>query len=234
MPPLRSAQRRHKLMSLMPERFLIFGHRGSPKRFPENTLASFDEALRAGADGFETDLRLLSDKAAVLFHDDELGDADVESLSSADIRNQGLQTVRDLARYAGRTTMILEVKRSRWEDVLLGLIGTWPNIVVSSFDHSTIRELSRRKVGFPLGLVWFGSIVGVAEYAAGLGARWAFPNYRYIDAETVASLHGRGITVVPWTPNRPREWDNLREIGCDGVITDVPDQAVQWRDSSAR
>ena len=56
----------------MTERFLILGHRGSPKRFPENTIASFDEALRAGADGFETDLRLLSDRIAVLFHDDEL------------------------------------------------------------------------------------------------------------------------------------------------------------------
>ncbi|PYQ58841.1 MAG: hypothetical protein DMF58_13870 [Acidobacteria bacterium] len=29
--------------------FLIFGHRGSPRRFPENTLASFEEALRSGA-----------------------------------------------------------------------------------------------------------------------------------------------------------------------------------------
>ena len=51
----------------MPDRFLIFGHRGSPKRFPENTLASFEETLRAGADGFETDLRLLFDRTAVLF-----------------------------------------------------------------------------------------------------------------------------------------------------------------------
>ena len=56
----------------MPNRFLILGHRGSPKRFPENTLASFEETLRAGADGFETDLRLLFDRTPVLFHDDEL------------------------------------------------------------------------------------------------------------------------------------------------------------------
>jgi len=56
------------------ERFLIFGHRGSPNRQPENTMASFEEAVRSGADGFETDLRLLSDGVAVLYHDDELGD----------------------------------------------------------------------------------------------------------------------------------------------------------------
>ena len=66
--------------------FLIFGHRGSPRRFPENTAASFEEALRSGADGFETDLRLLADNTAVLFHDHEINDADVETLSRADVR----------------------------------------------------------------------------------------------------------------------------------------------------
>src|SRR6185436_7559440 len=69
----------------MPDRFLILGHRGSPKRFPENTLASFEETLRAGADGFETDLRLLSDRTAVLFHDDDVGDVEVETLSASDV-----------------------------------------------------------------------------------------------------------------------------------------------------
>ena len=84
----------------MTERFLIFGHRGSPRRFPENTIASFDEALRAGADGFETDLRRLADDTAILFHDDELGDADVESLRFSDFEKRGaaVQKVGDLAR----------------------------------------------------------------------------------------------------------------------------------------
>jgi hypothetical protein len=29
---------------------LIFGHRGSPRRFAENSVESFEETLRAGAD----------------------------------------------------------------------------------------------------------------------------------------------------------------------------------------
>jgi glycerophosphoryl diester phosphodiesterase len=220
----------------MSERFLIFGHRGSPRRFPENTLDSFDEALRAGADGFETDLRLLSDRTAVLYHDDVYGEDDFETLTAADVARRGgvLQPVRDLIRYAERTTMILEVKRSQWEDVLLALIGTWPNIVVASFDHAAIQALAQRKVPFPLGITWFGALVDVADYAARIGARWAFPNYHYVTADMVKSLHDRGITVVPWTPNRPREWDRLRQIGCNGIITDLPAEAVQWRDSSGR
>src|SRR6187549_701589 len=114
----------------MQRAFLIFGHRGSPGRYPENTLASFDEALRAGADGFETDLRLLSDHTAVLYHDDEFADADIESLSAIDLEGRGavLQRLADLAPYAEKTVMVLEVKRAKWEDILLTEIANWPNV----------------------------------------------------------------------------------------------------------
>jgi glycerophosphoryl diester phosphodiesterase len=215
----------------MVQPFLIFGHRGSPKRFPENTTASFDEAIRAGADGFETDLRLLSDQTAILYHDDELADATIESLSAPQVAGHGAFVPRlaELETYASRTTMVLEVKRSRWEDVLLKQIERWPNVIVASFDHTIIAELHRRNVSLALGITTFGSIIDIASYAASLGATWCFPSYRYVDAEMVASLHARGIRVVPWTPNRPREWDALRAAGCDGVITDVPHEAVGWR-----
>lgn len=215
----------------MSHAFMILGHRGSPRRFPENTPASFDEALRAGADGFETDLRLLSDGTAILYHDDELGGAEIESLSAAGLAARGatVQKLDDLATYAPRATMVLEVKRSKWEDVLIAHVSSWPNVIIASFDHSILPELRRRGVKIPLGITTFGSIVDIARYAAGLGATWCFPNYRYVDRAMVASLHARAIKVVPWTPNREREWDALRAAGCDGVITDVPNEAVQWR-----
>jgi glycerophosphoryl diester phosphodiesterase len=207
--------------------FLILGHRGSPRRFPENTIESFEEALRAGADGFETDLRLLSDGVAVLFHDHELGQEPVEKLSAGHFPS--VQRLRDLSRFAGRATMILEVKKGGWEEVLVAEVSAWPKIVVASFDHAAIAELARRNVSFPLGLTIEGSIVDLPSYALHLGATWCFPDYRYVDAALVRALHGANILIVPWTPNRAREWKELREIGCDGVITDYPAEAVVWR-----
>jgi glycerophosphoryl diester phosphodiesterase len=205
---------------------LIFGHRGSPKRFPENTIASFEEALRVGADGFETDLRQLADGVAVLFHDDEIGEEIVESLPSTRVR---ADRVRDLARFAGRGTMILEVKRGGWEDALLAEIGAWPDTVVASFDHSLIAELSRRSVPFPLGLTISGVIVDLPGYAQRVRATWCFPDHHHVNADLVNSLHAVGITVVPWTANRPGDWKRLSGIGCDGIITDYPAEAVAWR-----
>ena len=216
----------------MTERFLILGHRGSPKRFPENTIASFEETLRAGADGFETDLRLLFDRTAVLFHDDELDEAEIESLTYSQCAERGAMIARldDLGRYAGRAKMILEVKRSRWEETILEQVSGWDDAVLASFDHSVITSLRERGATMPLGITVYGYILDIASYAEKIGAAWVFPNYHYVDAGMVASLHDRGIKVIPWTANRPHEWERLREVGCDGVITDLPAEAVEWRE----
>ena len=216
----------------MTGRFLIYGHRGSPRRFPENTLASFDECLRGGADGFETDLRLLFDRTAVLYHDDELDEAEIESLTYTQCAERGAMVERltDLSRYAGRTRMILEVKRSKWEETLIEHVASWPDSVIASFDHSLIVSLRNRGIAVPLGITFHGYIVDVAGYAEKVGATWAFPNYKFVDEEMVTTLHARGIRIVPWTANRPPEWARLRELGCDGVITDLPAEAVEWRD----
>ncbi len=210
---------------------MIFGHRGSPERFPENTIPSFDAALDAGADGFETDLRLLADGTAVLYHDDDIGEMPVESFSIAQLSEKGVAVERldRLGPYSGRTTMVLEIKRSKWEDVVVEHVSGWRDIVLASFDHSIIGTLHRRGTGVPLGITVYGYIDGLAEYAARLGAGWCFPAYRYVDEVMVSSLHERNVKVVPWTPNRAVDWERLRAAGCDGVITDVPDKAVAWR-----
>jgi glycerophosphoryl diester phosphodiesterase len=210
-----------------PHHFPIFGHRGSPRRFRENTIESFEGALQEGADGFETDLRRLSDGTAVLFHDDELHGRPVESLSARDLPDAA--RVRDLARFAGRATMVLEVKRGGWVDQLLAEVASWQRIVVASFDHELIAELARRNVHFPLGLTISGKIRNLPEYAKRIGAKWCFPDHHHVDASLVEALHAAAIDVVPWTPDHPRDWQRLRDIGCDGIITDYPAEAVRWR-----
>ena len=162
-----------------PHHFPIFGHRGSPRRLRENTIDSFEGALREGADGFETDLRLLADGVAVLFHDDELNGRPVETLTSAVVP---APRVRDLARFAGHATMILEVKRGNWVDALLQEIGAWQKIVVASFDHSLIAELARRKVHFPLGITVSGVIDTFLLLLIGIGPKLALVPFLGITA----------------------------------------------------
>jgi glycerophosphoryl diester phosphodiesterase len=51
---------------------LKVGHRGAAGEAPENTFASFDLALRQGADGIEFDVQLSSDGVPVVIHDPRL------------------------------------------------------------------------------------------------------------------------------------------------------------------
>ena len=51
---------------------LKIGHRGAAGEAPENTQASFELALRQGADGIEFDVQLSSDGVPVVIHDPRL------------------------------------------------------------------------------------------------------------------------------------------------------------------
>ena len=49
--------------------FLVCGHRGSPVNEVENTIPSFERALREGVNSLETDLCVTKDNEVILWHD---------------------------------------------------------------------------------------------------------------------------------------------------------------------
>ena len=57
---------------------MIFGHRGVPEEYQENTMAGFKRAVELGLDGVELDVFLTKDNRLVVFHD-----LDVERLTGA-------------------------------------------------------------------------------------------------------------------------------------------------------
>jgi len=50
----------------------LVGHRGYPRRFPENTLVSIEGAIAAGGRYVEVDVQLTRDLVPVLFHDENI------------------------------------------------------------------------------------------------------------------------------------------------------------------
>ena len=104
---------------------VIVAHRGASSTRPENTLASFEEALRLGARIVELDVRLTRDGVAVVMHDATVdrttdGTGAVHELASSEIAalNAGatrepekvptLVEVLDLV--SGRGAVALEIK----------------------------------------------------------------------------------------------------------------------------
>jgi glycerophosphoryl diester phosphodiesterase len=52
---------------------LIIAHRGGAHESTENTIPAFQRAVRVGADGIETDIRLTRDGVVVVYHDQYFG-----------------------------------------------------------------------------------------------------------------------------------------------------------------
>jgi len=63
----------------------VIGHRGAMGYAPENTLVSFEEGIRRGADLLEMDVQLSADGEVVVMHD-----------TSVDRTTDGAGFVRDL------------------------------------------------------------------------------------------------------------------------------------------
>ena len=104
---------------------VVVAHRGASSARPENTLASFEEALRLGARIVELDVRLTRDGVAVVMHDamvdrttdgtgavHELASSEIASLNAgatrAPERVPTLGEVLDLV--SGRGAVALEIK----------------------------------------------------------------------------------------------------------------------------
>lgn len=91
---------------LDPDRRPVVGHRGNPTYAPENTMESFRQALAAGAECVELDVRVSADGVAVIIHDPTVDrttnlSGAVVSLSARQIRSAdaGARFTRD----GGRT-----------------------------------------------------------------------------------------------------------------------------------
>ena len=71
----------------------VVAHRGNSAVAPQNTLAAFEAAARAGADSIELDVQLTSDGHVVVIHDDTL---DATTSGTGWLKDTPLAAVREL------------------------------------------------------------------------------------------------------------------------------------------
>ncbi|KAG0148430.1 hypothetical protein CROQUDRAFT_654934 [Cronartium quercuum f. sp. fusiforme G11] len=74
-----------------------WGHRGASAAFPENTLSSFEAAIRDGAEGIESDVHVSADDVVCMFHDPSLErTTDGKGTISSQNYKDGIERVRTL------------------------------------------------------------------------------------------------------------------------------------------
>ncbi|MEN1940779.1 glycerophosphodiester phosphodiesterase family protein [Luteimonas sp. MJ246] len=231
----------------------VTAHRGAALVAPENTLASFQAAIDAGADAIELDVRLSADGAVVVFHDSDFRRIASDPRAVVDTP---LSAMRDIdigswfdPAFAGERIATLGEALAFIDRRALALIELKPDAGnAQALLDASLREVARGGYG---DVAMFASLspelVRAARAAApqarlALFANAALPgtarrtdfdmlglNHLRIDAEAVADARRGGYLLQAWTVNDPGRMARYMDLGVDDISTDVPAEAVRLR-----
>ena len=208
----------------MSGRLLLLGHRGTrvSDTAGENTLAAFDQALQAGCNGFEFDVRRTACGRALICHDEKVKGVSVAKAGCGQL--QSLPCLADvLERYARRAFLDIELKVPGLEsDVLVALREHPPErgYVVSSFLPEVLLEMRLRSAAVCLGFI-SDQKKTLARWPE-LPVDYVIPKHSLVTAPLVQALHVAGKTMFTWTVNDRKTMQRLADWGVDGIISDDP------------
>jgi glycerophosphoryl diester phosphodiesterase len=208
--------------SRLSSRPLLLGHRGARalKSIAENTLASFDQALADGCDGFEFDVRLTADGIPVVCHDPQTDGIEIARASAEQL--SALPQLQDvLARYQDRAFLDIELKVPGLEKIAVALLqkhSPHRGFVVSSFLPEVLYAVRAEDPGIPLGLIC--ETEAELQLWKKLSIEYVIPHYRLVDEVLLRQLRAARRKILVWTVNDPAEMQRFAKSGIDGIISD--------------
>lgn len=210
---------------------LALAHRGDWSGAPENTLAAFAAAERAGADLVELDIRLTADGELVVVHDPTLERvwglpqavaettlADVRALRSGE---HGVPTLAEALDAVSIGVMVDYTTADVVEPALAAIraAGALDRCLFSGGNvggHRRIREL---EPDARIALTWTREERPPAQLLDDLRLEFFNPPYQLVEPGVVEEMHERGLEVSTWTVDDPAEMRRVIDAGVDAVIT---------------
>lgn len=222
---------------------LKIGHRGAKAHIVENTLASFEEAFRLGADGIELDVHRCATGELVVIHDFTVdrttnGTGEVSKMKFDDLRKltvEGkhqiptLQEVLELARPDHLINIEMKGRHTAQgvSDIVEEFIGrgfSYENIIVSSFQHEELEVMYATNKNIHLGILTQASVTEAWELAEKVNARALHPHFSLLTESNVKKAQEAGYKIYTWTVNEPEDIARTKSYGVDGIISDYPER----------
>jgi len=208
----------------------IFGHRGLPNSYPENTFLSLNKALEI-CDFVETDVRITKDEELVLYHDSAVQREKIEELTLSDIDQLIDIKISDIhlilrEQIKGDTNFELKInsKEDKLNKVFIEKMINLTNSedIVSSFDWETIlnnRKRFKSKYGI---LIDKENQLFESKAMSNLDEKLMFMVVKEI-------FYSRNFDLPPercvvWTVNDKDEINNILNMDVYGVVTDIGDK----------
>ena len=232
-------------------------HRGYSSVNPENTLAAYAAAMKAGAEYVEIDVHTTADDVPVVLHDQTVdrttdGTGDVEFLQSpylgsldagswfspafAGEKVPTFAQVLDLMD-TGSSDLLLEIKGpetrdevNRTVDMILEA-GVEDRVVLQSFDEKALEYAYDRAPQIPLGLLRGTLDADPVATAERLHATYYNPSGAALSTRpsVVEDLIAAGVGVFVWTVDAAADWTRFTDLGVEGMITNRPGAFVGWK-----
>ena len=231
----------------------VFAHRGYSGRYPENTMEAFRGAYEAGADGIELDVQLSGDGQIVIIHDEtldrtttgrgyvkdyrlaELKRLDASCGRGAEIRIPGFE---EYCKWVKDTRLVtnVELKTSivYYKDIeektaeMVKAFHLEDRVIFSSFNHLSVVRMKQLLPECPVGaLVEHDDLQNAGYYCRKYGFEYYHPDGSLFTKENAENCREHGVGVNVWTVNDLKMYENMREWGVDGVITNYPKYLVE-------
>lgn len=228
---------------------MCFAHRGLSEHTPENTMAAFQAAVKAGAKAIELDVQRTKDGQVVVMHDfylgrtnngegllkdytyEELSRLDAGSWFSTEYAGERLPLLADVLRQLPADILLnIELKRLACETdsdlaaLVIELLRQYPRpVLISSFDHYLLKEVQSIDNTLPLGLLYASNLIDVFAYAeqSGLKISAIHPSIDCVSPELIKRAHQLGIKVNVYTVRRREEVALLKQCQVDGIFVNT-------------
>jgi glycerophosphoryl diester phosphodiesterase len=222
-----------------PEGPVVVGHRGAPRRAPENTAASFAAAAADGATWVELDARRCADGLVVAHDPVTAGGVVLIDRTVADLAALGVEELSGvLAGLPPGLGVDVELKNLPGEPdadddealaaqvapLLVAAAAARP-VVATSFNPGTVAAMGEHASGIARGFLSGPGLKPLAalEVAGEVGATVLCP---HVDAPgldgAVAEIRAAGLAVLVWTVDDPARATALAAAGADALCTNDP------------
>lgn len=216
----------------------IYGHRGTRRGAPENTLEAMRMALQQGADGIELDVRLCKSGEVVVLHDPDLkrvagvsvtaAEADLRELQRHDLGGGAkvplLADAIELVIGGGKLLnielksdvpnafLLVEKVAAQLEDCSL---AERTRLVMSSFSMDICDALVAALPDIAVGALFEHEPAVLPQ-----GVRAVHPRHVLVNEELVAKARATNLLLNTWTVNDSARAAQLARLGVDAIITD--------------
>jgi glycerophosphoryl diester phosphodiesterase len=225
----------------------IIGHRGAPDCAPENTLTSFREGLRQGADIIELDVQLSADGHVIVFHDAQLdrttnGSGPLAERTLAELKaldaggwfdprfaGEPIPTLGEVLTWAKcRVPLFIELKYNAPASPVLGRAvvdqilahGMAGQVMVISFEHQALAWVKECAPDLAIGALYAVPVTDPVGLARRIGANAVVPLWQIVNTDDVTRCHAAGLAVNTW--GRDADCGALIAMGVDCVSADHP------------